>query len=473
LASLVNRAAYPWLVVGTVCIGAVMGQLDASIVQLSLPTLERAFDAPLDRVGWVAVAYMLAYATALPVFARLAEITGRKVLYLLGFALLGLFSALCGLAPSLGSLVAFRMLQGIGGALLGANSIVILVSAAGPTRRGQAMGIYAGAQAVGIAAGPALGGLLLAVLNWHWVFWVNVPLALAGALLGLLVVPVTAKLNAEKAFDWRGALLLMPALAAFMTAIMEVRAWGPGSFGTLACIVVTVVLLAGFVRWERRQPAPLIDPNLFRSPAFVSGVAAIVLSYAMLYGMFFAMSFALVRGYQETPLAAGLRLTIVPIALGLVAPFSGGLTERRPQLVMLGGMALCALAAAALGARLTAGPGSIFGVMVALAGFGAGLGVFIAPNNNATLAAAPAERSGEAGGLLNLMRAIGIGGGVASASSLLAWRLELATGLHERTVEAREDALLAAVGDVMLMLAAFAVLAAIACSVRGGSRSSG
>jgi MFS family permease len=144
------------MVVGTVCIGAFIGQVDASIIQLAMPSLEEAFDAPLHAVSWAAVGYVLAFASTLPLFARLAEIGGRKALYLTGFVLFALFSALCGLATSLLTLIVFRLLQGAGGAMLGANSLVILVAAAGPARRGKAIGIMAAAQAVGLSLGPAL-----------------------------------------------------------------------------------------------------------------------------------------------------------------------------------------------------------------------------------------------------------------------------------------------------------------------------
>ena len=176
-----RRPYYPWVVVGTTCIAAFIGQLDASIVQLILPTLEHEFLARLSEVSWVAIAYLLAYAAFLPVFARIAGIAGRKLMYLIGFALFRLASALCGLASDLAQLIAFRALLGIAGAMLGANSIVILVRAAGPSRQGRAMGIFAAAQAVGVTIGPVVGGVLLAALGWRWVFWVSVPLALAGA----------------------------------------------------------------------------------------------------------------------------------------------------------------------------------------------------------------------------------------------------------------------------------------------------
>ena len=306
-AGFIARAScYPWLVVGTTCIGAFIGQLDASIVQLALPTLEHEFAARLSAVSWVAIGYQLAFAAILPVFARLAEIAGRKLMYLIGFALFALMSVLCGLASDLTQLIASRVLLGIAGAMLGANSIVILVKAAGPGRRGRAMGIFAAAQAIGVSMGPVTGGLLLAALGWRWVFWVSVPFALAGAVSGWLVVPKTTDLSTDRRFDWRGALVLMPALTSLLLLISESYTWGLTSPAILGCAIIAVALLYAFIRQERRTPAPLIDLDLFRIAAFASGILAIVLSYAMLYGMFFLMSFALVRGYHDSPLAAGL-----------------------------------------------------------------------------------------------------------------------------------------------------------------------
>ena len=466
LRALTRLVAYPWLVVCVACLGAFAGQVDASIVQLGLPALEQTFDAKLNAVSWVAVAYSLSFAAVLPIYARIAEMAGRKLMYILGFALFGLFSALCGLAPSLPWLIAFRVLQGISGALLGANSVVILVAVAGPARRARAMGLFAAAQAIGVSAGPALGGVLLGSLSWHWIFWVTVPFAAVGAALGWLLVPVSTRLSQDTSLDWAGALLLVPALAALMLAISQMNAWGALSPGVLGCVAAAILLFAGFIWRERRTQAPLIHPGLFRSRAFSGGTVSVLLSYAMLYGMFFAMSFVLVRGYHDAPLTAGLRLALVPVALGVVAPFSAAAAELRPRQVMLGGAGLCLAALCWLRWSLTGTPDSLFPVMAGLLAYGAGLGLFIAPNNSATLAAAPADHAGQAGGLLNLMRAFGTATGVAGASELLAWRLERATGLHERTVASNEQALLDAAGDVMLLMAVYAVIAAIASSLR-------
>jgi EmrB/QacA subfamily drug resistance transporter len=461
-----RRPSYPWFVIGTVCIGAFIGQVDASIVQLAMPAFEDAFDASLSTVSWVAVAYVLGCAAALPVFARLAEIAGRKTLYLCGFALFALWSALCGLAPNLPLLIAFRALQGMSGAMLGANSVVIIVTAAGPARRGKALGVMAAAQAVGLSFGPTLGGVLLGTLGWRSIFWVNVPFVVIATVLAWFIVPRTTAFAQDRRFDALGAVLLIPALVTLLIAITEGRAWGL-SPPLIACVVAAPILLMAFVWREIRTPAPLIDLRLFISPAFSAGCIGVLISYAMVYGLFFAMSFALIRGYHDPSFAAGLRLTVVPVALGLVAPFSGTLSDRRPRLVMLVGMAFCVVSAIALKGLLTGTPESLPGVMVGLAAFGVGLGLYIAPNNNATMGAAPAEKSGVAGGLLNLLRLIGAGLGVAAASTVLSWGLKAATGVEGRTAQAPEGALLAAVGGVLMMLAVFGAICAAAAAVRG------
>ena len=421
-----------WFVVGTVCIGAFVGQVDASIVQLAMPSFEDAFDAPLDAVSWVAVAYVLAFAAVLPAFARLRG--NRRTQDALSLRLCPVRPVLGpgGLAPSLPLLIAFRVLQGIGGSMLGANSVVILVAAAGPARRGKALGIMAAAQAVGLSLGPALGGVLLATLGWRSIFWVTVPFALVGAALGWLIVPKTTSFAKDRRFDALGATLLIPALVALLMTIAEWRAWGP-SAPLIACAAAGPILLGLFIWREGKAPAPLMDLRLFQSAAFSAGCVGVLVSYAMLYGMFFAMSFALIRGYHDPPFAAGLRLTVIPVALGLVAPFGGTFADKRPRLVMAAGMAVCLASALALPALLTGTPESLIGVMAALAAYGVGLGLYIAPNNSATIGAAPADKSGVAGGLLNLLRVFGAGVGVASASTALGWGLHAATGAGART----------------------------------------
>jgi EmrB/QacA subfamily drug resistance transporter len=459
---------YTWLVVGTTCIGAFMGQLDASIVQLTLPALEHVFHTTLTAVSWVAIAYLLAFAAMLPTFARLSEMFGRKTLYMAGYVVFTVSSAMCGFVSGLRMLILFRLLQGVGGAMLGANSITIMVKAAGPQKRGRAMGMYAAAQAVGVSAGPVVGGLLLSTLGWRWVFWVSVPFGIAGIILGWLILPLTTEPARDRRFDWWGALLLTPALTAAVMVLSELQAWGPTSPALLGMAAATVILLGLFIWWEKRAAAPLIDLSIFRFEAFSGGVIAVNLSYALLYAMFFLMAFAFVRGYQESAITGGLRLAIIPVALGVVAPLSGGLYERiGARMVTTAGMALCAFALALLWLNLDYTVGHSLGRMGALAVFGVGLGMFIAPNNTATMAAAPEDRCGQAGGLLNLIRVLGCAIGVTVASTALSWRLQVLTR-NEISVTAGVAAgtVLAAVKGVMWILGVFSVLAAVFAVLR-------
>jgi EmrB/QacA subfamily drug resistance transporter len=453
--------SYRWLVVGTVCIGGFMGQVDASITQVVLPRLEAEFDAPLSAVTWVAVAYILAMGAFLPIFGRLADMLGRKLLYTFGFVLFVLGSALCGFAPNLGVLIAFRLLQGIGGAMLAANSVAIVVAIAGQEWRGRALGIQSAAQAIGLSAGPAIGGLLLETLDWRWVFWVNVPVGLAGAIAGWFLLPPSRDLPRGARFDWTGALLIAPALIALVAVLNEAHDWGVTSPLFLGVSLLAALLLILFVRAERRAADPLVDLTLFQRREISCGSIAGILAYAALFGVFFLMPFVLVRAYGDGIFAAGLRLTIVPVMLAVAAPIGGALSDKfSPRLPTAAGMLICAVASAMLYAVLDGTQDSLLPVMIALGIFGIGQGLFISPNNSAIVSAAPKNLTGEASGLLNVVRSVGVSAGVAAASSLLMWRLAELTGSGHNTLHASAPDLLTAAHAVIVMFGAFAAVGA-------------
>jgi EmrB/QacA subfamily drug resistance transporter len=461
LALFTRWRSYPWLIVGVTCISGFMGQLDASIVQLALPTLGHVFDATLESVSWVALGYLLGYASFLPIFGQLCQIFGRKLLYIIGFLVFTAASALCGFAPDLVTLVVFRLLQGVGGAMLGANSLALVVIATDKSRRARALGVFAAAQAVGVSVGPVVGGLLLGTLGWPWVFWINVPFGLLAVIVGWLVLPVTAQQDSNQAFDWRGALMLAPALTLAMFALNQVSALGLSSPVLLGSIGAAIVLIFLFIRQERGSRSPLIDPALLEEPAVLGGALAGSLSYAMLYGMFFLASFALVSGYEDSPTIAGLKLAIVPITIGIVAPFAGALADwMGTRLLSVAGMAICFAALLALTMVVREPAANLWIGFLALVAFGAGLGVFIAPNNHATINAAPASLAGEAGALLNLTRILGTGVGVASTSAMLSWQLQVARGSTERRLAAfSPHHFVQAVAGGLIMLAVFALIA--------------
>jgi MFS family permease len=212
---------------------------------------------------------------------------------------------------------------------------------------------------------------------------------------------------------------------------------------------------------------------LFRQSAFLTGNIAGLLSYAALFGLFFLMPFVFVRVYQDSIFSAGLRLSIVPVMLGLVAPVGGALYDRLgARLLTASGMLICVIGLALLFAVMNGTPASLSLVMLALAIFGVGQGLFISPNNSAIMAAAPASLTGEAGGLLNVMRSLGISIGVAAASSLLAWRLAVLTGSGHNTLAAEGRHLLAAGHDVIILLGGCVTVAGALSLTRTSPRSS-
>ena len=465
---LARSPSYPWLVVGACCIAGLMGQIDASIVQLALPTLGRVFDSTLESVSWVALSYLLGVAAFMPIFGQLCRIFGRKLFYIVGFVVFTSASALCGYAPDLLTLVGLRFLQGVGGAMIGANSMALVVEATDKSRRGRALGLYAAAQAVGVSAGPVAGGLLIGTLGWPWVFWVNVPVGLISIAAAWLVLPVTARQGPSQTFDWRGALLLAPALTLAVFALNQAAALGLISPVLLGSVGAAIVLLFLFVRQEGKTRSPLVDLALLEGPAFLGGALACALSYAMLYGMFFLASFALVRGYEDSPVVAGLKLAIIPISIGIVAPIAGGLADWvGARLLSVAGMALCFAALVALTAVAMEPIANPWAGFLGLVAFGAGLGVFIAPNNHATINTVPANLAGVAGATLNLTRILGTVAGVASASAVLSWQLQVARGSSERRLAVfSPHHFVEAVAGGLIMLAVFAVIAGAVSLIR-------
>lgn len=411
LPRLAGKTWYPWLVVSTVCVGAFLGQLDTSIVSLVLPTLQQDFHTPLSNVQWVAIIYLLVLTSLITPLGRVADQMGRKALYTLGFIIFILGSAFCGLAPSLLLLVLARAVQGIGAALLQANSVAIITAAMPREKLGRGIGVQATAQALGLALGPTLGGFLIAYFSWRWIFLLNIPVGLAGAVLARLALPQTQRHQAIQPFNRQGSVLLPAAIATFLLAL---------TFLNIAWYVLpaTVLLLAGFIISERRSPVPLLGPEILRAPGFMAGIAAALLSYTVLFGGLFAVPLLLERVYDAAPDTAGLMLTTVPLMLTAMAQVGGHLSDRLGARVptVLGML----LASVGLIILWTAGGAHRLVLITGLVFLGLGAGLFIPSNNASVMAAAPRSHLGAAGGLLNMMRGLGASFGVALVGVMLA-----------------------------------------------------
>jgi MFS family permease len=367
-----RSSPHAWLAaIATVCFGAFMGQLDASVVALTYRAIGADFGAGLRTVQWISLTYLIALGALLVPVGRISDRIGRKRVYLWGFGLFTLASGGCALAPSLTALAAIRTVQGAGAAMLQANSVAIVATVTPPRHLRTALGVQGAAQAVGLALGPTLGGLLVQGLGWRWVFAVNVPVGVVALLAGRHLLPRT-RLAAVPGGRVRGVLA------------------GPG-VGT--------------------------------------GLLGALLAYALLFGPIVLVP-AVLQADGHRPLAAGLVAAALPIGFAVGATVGGGLVPQRWD-ARRRGLAGLAVTAIGLGGLLATVPsGTAWPVALALTGIG--LGVFIPANNALIMAAVPTPAAAFAGGLVNASRAAGTAAGtvlvastvaIAAAGAVSAWAL--------------------------------------------------
>ncbi|MGH3784196.1 MAG: MFS transporter [Pseudonocardiaceae bacterium] len=399
-----------WLAVATVCFGAFMGQLDASIVTLTYRPLRAEFGASLAGVQWVSLSYLLALVALLIPVGRLADARGRKLLYLYGFVVFTAASAACGLAPSLGALISFRVAQGAGAALLQANSVALVATSAPAGRLRSALGVQATAQAIGLALGPTLGGLLVSTLGWRWVFGINVPVGVLAVAAGVYLLPRTRTRTATAGWDRSGLLLLAIATTAGLLGVSAASGLSLPGWTPIVLLALAVACVAGFVLRERLATAPLLDLNLLRSREVSAGLLGALFGYLVLFGPLVLIPVTLTAA-GSSELRAGLILTALPAGFALAATTGGRFLPRhwtdRARCTLgavLGVIVLCGLVAAPLtGAALAPLLGAL----------GAALGIFTPANNTLVMRAVPARAVGTGGGLLNMTRSLGTALGVA------------------------------------------------------------
>ncbi|HEY7262915.1 MAG TPA: MFS transporter [Trebonia sp.] len=399
----------PWFAVGTVCFGAFMGQLDASIVTVAFPALQREFNASLAAVQWVSLAYLLALTTFLVPVGRWSDRAGRKLMYLYGFVLFAAASAACGLATSIGMLIALRLVQAAGAALLQANSVALVVTSVPVAKRRAALGVQAAAQAIGLASGPVTGGLLVAAAGWRWVFFLNVPVGLLAVVAGVYLLPRTRRRAESPASDPGGMVLLAASTTAGMLAISAASGLGMSPLAVAGCAAVAAGAAAALWRQERRSAAPLLDLRSLAAAGTVRALGGALCSYLVLFGPLVLFP-QVVSAQGGSALAAGLLLTSLPAGFGIAAVLSdrllpAGWPNRRR--CAAGG----ALASGCAAALAVSAPHAVSMVLLGL--LGAGLGVYTPANNAEIMAALPTGNAAAAGGMVNMTRGIGTALGVA------------------------------------------------------------
>jgi DHA2 family methylenomycin A resistance protein-like MFS transporter len=406
------------LVLTAVCMGQFMLQLDTTIVNVALPSIARSLHAPTSGLQWVVDGYILALASLLLSGGRIGDRSGHKRVYLTGLGLFALGSGLCALATSTGELVGFRVLQGAGAAIeLPATLALITGTFADGGERARAVGIWAGAGGLSLVLGPVLGGLLIRTFAWPAVFLVNLPVALAAALLVIAAVPETRESGTGR-LDLQGQALGAASLALLAAAAIQGGRHGFSTSLPLALLVSGMAALVAFLLVERLRPEPMLPLGYFRDAAYATAnLAGLVMGFAMFSILFiFALYFQQVAG--DSPLQGGLDFIPLCGAFAITGPLIGRSIHRTGHWPpMAGGLALITLGALlllGLGAR--SGYGAIWPPFVII---GIGYGITSTPMAAAVLGAVPASRAGMASSTVNTARQIGGVFGIAIVGSLL------------------------------------------------------
>ena len=412
-----EEIAGKWAVLSIVAIGVFMATLDSSIVNISLPTIAHEFGVPLSgAVEWVIIAYLVATTAILLTAGRLADMIGRKVVWTVGLIIFTGGSAICGLAPSLGILIASRTLQGLGGALIMAISPAMLTTAFPANERGRALGINAINVSLGVSVGPVLGGIITSSLSWRWIFYVNVPFGIVGLIATMIILKERMRRNPGR-FDPAGAILLAIGMAGLTAALSFGVELGWTSPLILALMIIGIVSLTVLPFVEQRVQNPIIVLSLLRNRVFTSSILSLLLSFLALFAVSFMMPFYFeqLRGFST--ILAGLLLTPVPVTLAIIAPFSGSLADRiGSRWLAAGGLTIACIGLVFI-SQLNE-HSSIFDIVWRMVFTSVGQGLFQAPNNSALLGSAPRNLQGSASGFLATARTMGQSLSVAVAGAV-------------------------------------------------------
>jgi DHA2 family methylenomycin A resistance protein-like MFS transporter len=392
--------------------------MSTSVVSVALPTIGRELQASTTALEWIVDAYVLVFASLLVAGGVLSDRRGRKPMFVLGVVLFGTGSLLAGLAPTAGLLIAARVIQGLGPAIVLPGSLAIISAIfRSPRERAAAIGLWSASSGLALAVGPAFGGALVDGPGWRWVFLINVPLCALLVAAALVVIPAIRP-DPGRSFDLLGAVLTVLGVGGLAFALIEAQARGWGSPLVIVAAVIAVLALAGFVAWELYRVDPLVDVRLFRIPAFTAAnVAGVVVFFAFIGAIvYFSAYFQDVQGRSAAD--AGLLVLPIGAALALTAPLSGRLTGRvGARLPMLTGLVICGGATLGL---LRLGPHSGAAAEwwdFALIGLGAGLA--LTPMTATAVGAVRHERAGMASAVHNAMRQLGQVLGVAVLGALV------------------------------------------------------
>ena len=426
----------PWLVLIVLTTGFFMILLDTTIVNVAIPAMSTGLNATLDQILWVINAYLLVYTVLLITAGRLGDLFGQRNLFAIGLFVFTVASALCGLAQNSDQLIAARILQGTGGALLTPQTLAIITSIFPPERRGAAFGIWGGVAGLATLAGPTAGGAIITYIDWRWIFYINVPIGILALVATFLIVP-DLRPGRRHGWDIVGIIVATAGLFAIVFGLIEGQKYSWGQVDSYGITIPEIIgagaaLIVLFLLWERFQREPLLPLNLFANRNFaVANWIAAAISFGML-SMFLPFTIYLQSARGFSALVAGLTLAPMSVTSMFVAPFAGRFADKvGGKYILMAGITLFTIGMASV--ALVAGPDSTWiNFLVPAIVAGAGMGMTFAPMTTVAMRNIEPRVAGSASAVLNTIRQLGAVIGSAVVGALL--QNQLATTLHNEAV---------------------------------------
>lgn len=455
-----------WWILTAIGISLFLSSVDGSIVNVALPTLLVELETTFATIQWVVLAYLLGVTVLMISLGRLADLIGKKQIFMAGLILFVVGSVLCGLSPSVYWLIGFRFVQAIGAAMMLALGVAIVTETWPDYERGKAIGTTGGIISFGVVAGPAAGGFILESLGWRWIFFVNLPIGLVALALVLRYVPSLRPSRSRERFDGWGAVILGAGLLTFALSLTLGQETGFARPLPLGLLILSLLLLPLFLWVERRVEHPMLDLDMFRVSNFSLNLLNGLLTFIAIAGVVLLLPFylELVLGFSQRNV--GLAMAVVPVVLGIVAPLSGSLSDRwgtRPVTVV--GLFLILVGYLSVSTLDT--NTSFLGFVLRMLPVGLGMATFQSPNNSAIMGSVPRQRLGVASGILSTTRTMGQTIGIALLGAFFTFRLHRYAGPTVSIEAAEPQQIVLAMRDEMLLVSGLIAIG-LALALRHG-----
>ncbi|HTA33311.1 MAG TPA: MFS transporter [Solirubrobacteraceae bacterium] len=465
-----GHANYKWWALSCTSLGMLLAATNSGTLIIALPDLERSLHTSLLALVWVILAYLIAATVLVLMAGRLSDLFGRKRAYVGGFVVFALASLGAGFSSDATVLILWRILQGIGSAFLFANAAALVTDAFPKEELGLAMGANTMVAAIGLVLGPVLGGALVAI-SWHWVFWFNVPLALAGAAWGALILRELGKPDSVRGYDVLGTLTFVVGLTGLVYGVSRGGISGWDDSLVIGAFIVAAVLLPLWVVIERRSPAPMLDLGLFRNRLFAAASAASFINGLARFALLFLFVFYYQGAQGATPIEAGIKL--IPLALGMLiaSPIAGIYADRHGSRALAAlGMLVTAIGLAAMTTLQVHSAYWQSGLWLFVVG--AGSGMFNSPNTAAMMGTVPAYRRGIAAGARTLLQNTGAVLSIAFVLAIVTAAIPKATlfaifsGLSKGLSQQKLAPFIANMHTALWVLAATSLVGVFVCLLR-------